>query len=216
VISWSGKHKKNPSLTMTGTLRFGENKSVYYTEALYNQAKLDYVTVAQCKVKEENAPSPEPSELMAYPLPIPSTITHIPDPPGWKRTALPAAPTVVMYVGNGGNIDAHKALFADYRTAGNKVELRGPCYSACTIITSYVAKENLCIAEGAFMAFHAARTSMSGMIAGGATIRMYEAYPVEIRGWIDRNGGVGNLPFDGYWTMYDRDLWAMGYPKCAP
>jgi len=61
VISWSGKHKKNPSLTMTGTLRFGENESVYYTEALYNQAKLDHVTVAQCKVKVEYAPLPEPS-----------------------------------------------------------------------------------------------------------------------------------------------------------
>ena len=61
VIGWSGTHKKNPSLTMTGTLRFDENKSVYYTEALYNQAKLDHVTVAQCQVKEENAPLPEAS-----------------------------------------------------------------------------------------------------------------------------------------------------------
>ena len=67
VISWSGRHKKNPSLTMTGTLRFGENKSVYYTEALYNQAKLDHVTVAQCKVKEENAPLPEPSDTPPEP-----------------------------------------------------------------------------------------------------------------------------------------------------
>lgn len=62
VIRWSGKHKKNPSLTMTGTLRFGENKSIYYTETLYNQAKLDHVTVAQCKMKEENAPLPESSD----------------------------------------------------------------------------------------------------------------------------------------------------------
>ena len=23
-----------------------------------------------------------------------------------------------------------------------------------------------------------------------------------------------NLPLDGFWTMYDRDLWAIGYPKC--
>ena len=67
VIGWSGRHKKNPSLTMTGTLRFGENKSVYYTEALYNQAKLDHVTVAQCKVKEENAPLPEPSDTPPEP-----------------------------------------------------------------------------------------------------------------------------------------------------
>ena len=65
VISWSGKHKKNPSLTMTGTLRFGE--PAYYTEALYNQAKLDHVTVAQCKVKVEYAPLPEPSDTPPEP-----------------------------------------------------------------------------------------------------------------------------------------------------
>ena len=67
VISWSGRHKKNPSLAMTGTLQFRENKSVYYTEALYNQAKLDHVTVAQCKVKEENALLPEPSDTPPEP-----------------------------------------------------------------------------------------------------------------------------------------------------
>ena len=52
---------------MTGTLRFGENESVYYTEALYNQAKLDHVTVAQCKVKVEYAPLPEPSDTPPEP-----------------------------------------------------------------------------------------------------------------------------------------------------
>jgi hypothetical protein len=55
---------------------------------------------------------------------------------------------------------------------------------------------------------------MEGPIHGPATIAMYDAYPVEIRGWIDRNGGVGQLPLHGFWTMYDRDLWAIGYPKC--
>ena len=129
----------------------------------------------------------------------------------------PLSQPVVISFGRGGNINEHVALFTKYRTVGTKVELRGPCYSACTIITAYVAKENLCIAEGAFMAFHAARVSMgSPTIAGGATIRMVDAYPIEIRQWIDRNGGVGNLPHDGFWTMYDRDLWQMGYPRCAP
>jgi hypothetical protein len=121
---------------------------------------------------------------------------------------------VVMHHGLGGSIPEHKIRFAQYGLLGTKVELRGGCYSACTIITSYVAKENLCIAEGAFMAFHAARVTMDGPIHGPATIAMVEAYPPEIRGWIDRNGGVGKLPFNGYWTMYDRDLWAFGYPKC--
>jgi hypothetical protein len=55
---------------------------------------------------------------------------------------------------------------------------------------------------------------LDGPINGGATITMVEAFPPEIRGWIDRNGGVGKLPRDGFWTMYDRDLWAIGYPRC--
>ena len=73
---------------------------------------------------------------------------------------------------------------------------------------------NICIAPGAFMAFHTARVGMDGPINGGATIAMVDAYPAEVRRWIDDNGGVGKLPRDGYWTMYDRELWAMGYPQC--
>jgi hypothetical protein len=43
---------------------------------------------------------------------------------------------------------------------------------------------------------------------------MYQSWPIEIRHWIDRNGGHEKLPLNGFWTMYDRELWAMGYPKC--
>ena len=121
---------------------------------------------------------------------------------------------MVITRGMGGNINEHKLQFAVYRDTGVKVELRGPCYSACTIITTYVAKQNLCIAPSAFMAFHAARVGLDGPINGGATIAMVEAFPPEIRDWIDRNGGVGKLPRETFWTMYDRELWAIGYPKC--
>ena len=40
--------------------------------------------------------------------------------------------------------------------------MRGPCYSACTLLLAYVAPDNLCIAEGAFMAFHAIRSAERG------------------------------------------------------
>lgn len=43
---------------------------------------------------------------------------------------------------------------------------------------------------------------------------MYMLQPMEIRAWIDRNGVPEKLPLNGFWTMYDRGLWAMGYPKC--
>jgi hypothetical protein len=144
-----------------------------------------------------------------------------PIPPGWQEikatpvTIVPVRPeAVVIRFGDGGLISEHQRRYAGYRLISAPVELRGPCYSACTIVLSYVSKENLCIGAGAFMAFHAARTGMDGPIDGGATIRMYDAYPHDIQAWIDRNGGVGKLPRDGYWTMYDRELWAIGYPQC--
>jgi hypothetical protein len=47
-----------------------------------------------------------------------------------------------------------------------------------------------------------------------ATRLMYVSYPPEVRRWIDAHGGYEKFPLDGYWTLYDRELWAMGYPKC--
>ena len=44
----------------------------------------------------------------------------------------------------------------------------------------------------------------------------YRGMPPVIRMWIDDNGGHENLPLHGYWTLYDRQMWAMGYPRCAP
>jgi hypothetical protein len=43
---------------------------------------------------------------------------------------------------------------------------------------------------------------------------MYSQQPADIRGWIDRTGGWENLPLDGFWYLRDRELWAMGYPRC--
>jgi hypothetical protein len=68
AIRWSGKHRKNPNLTMTGTLRLEPSESSdghpigYYTETLYDQGRLDHVEVARCKWKEEKTPLPERSD----------------------------------------------------------------------------------------------------------------------------------------------------------
>jgi hypothetical protein len=45
-----------------------------------------------------------------------------------------------------------------------------------------------------------------------ATLMMFD--PPEIKRWIEANGGYEKLTVESYWTMYDRELWAMGYPKC--
>jgi hypothetical protein len=136
--------------------------------------------------------------------------------PWTAREATPgkAPETVVIRYGPGGRMDAHYALYTDYRRAKTKVEVRGPCYSACTLVLAYV--EHICIAEGAFMAFHAVRSVQTNARMDDETRRAYTNMPLPIRRWIDDNGGHEKLPLDSFWTLRDRELWAMGYPRCAP
>ena len=145
-------------------------------------------------------------------------------PPGWGPIEITVTPVImppnplrqpiVISYGQGGKIDEHRLQFAVYRDRKAKVEVRGPCYSACTLLLAYVEPERLCIAPGAFMAFHAVRSIEHGEIMVGPTHQLYADMPPVIRTWIDVNGGWQNLPLNGYWTMHDRQLWALGYPKC--
>jgi hypothetical protein len=131
---------------------------------------------------------------------VPPTLVKPPEP-------------VVINFGKGGSIMEHQTRFWTLKQQGASVEMRGPCYSACTLITLYIPKQRLCIAEGSFLAFHSAQ--------GGdlkpkleATLAMYSIYPAEIRQWIDRNGGPHKMTVETYWVLYPPDLWAMGYPRC--
>jgi hypothetical protein len=54
----------------------------------------------------------------------------------------------------------------------------------------------------------------TGQRMSEATRLMYVSYPPEVRRWIDAHGGYEKFPLHGCWTLYDRELWAMGYPKC--
>lgn len=125
-------------------------------------------------------------------------------------------PPVVMLGGKGGSIPEHIARFGVLGRSGAPVEIHGGCYSACTLILAHVAKEKLCFAPGAFLAFHAATWTEKPphQISPSATRDMYQSYPLEVQQWIDRNGGYEKLTVEAYWTMYDRELWAIGYPKC--
>jgi hypothetical protein len=152
--------------------------------------------------------SPDDRRLMALSLAtVAAAKAALPPPP-------PLAP-VVMHGGMGGVLDDHITRFWALGQTGAPVEMRGGCWSACTMITSFVPKERLCFAPGAFLAFHAARTiEPYPQLSPSATWRMYASYPAEIRSWIDDRGGPYKLTVETFWTMSDRDLWAMGYPRC--
>ena len=185
------------------------------------------ITVADAAIAQQ--PIPSALQYAAQPSALLSQIKTFETPvpmPGWQPVALLGAagpiaappdlipPTIVIKYGQGGRVLDHRMTFEGYRRRAAKVEIRGPCYSACTLLLGYLERKNLCIAPGAFMAFHSVRGEKLQDYKPGPTHEMYESYPPEVRNWIDHNGGWQNLPIDGYWTMYDRELWAMGYPKC--
>ena len=202
---------------MKGLFTLGIYIAIGITGAAFGQAA-DEPLPGQPLYKAPPTYSPIPPVMAKAFAPIPS-------PPGWEITG-PATPmikppppppkVVVVKFGNGGRIDEHRATFEGYSRNKARVELRGPCYSACTLMLGYVERENLCIAPGAFMALHAVRGEHFHQFMVAETRKMYETYPPEIRRWIDHSGGWHNLPIDGFWTMYDHSLWALGYPKCAP
>ena len=64
---------------------------------------------------------------------------------------------LVMNGGKGGNLQEHQFTFGLLANTGRSVEMRGACWSACTLITSYIPKDRLCFGEGSFLAFHSAR-----------------------------------------------------------
>jgi hypothetical protein len=121
---------------------------------------------------------------------------------------------VIMLGGAGGSIMEHAARFWTLKRSGAPVEMRGGCWSACTLLTSYIPKERLCFAPGSFLAFHSARSVDSPKPELQSTLRMYASYPAEIQRWIDRNGGPHKMTVETFWTMYAPELWAMGYPRC--
>jgi hypothetical protein len=132
-----------------------------------------------------------------------------------KPPPLPAPERIVIAYEMGGLLAEHTSRFYALGQTGAPVEIRGGCWSACTMITAFIPKERLCFAPGAFLAFHAARTvEPYPRLSPHATWTMYASYPAEIRQWIDDRGGPNKLTVETFWTMDDRELWAMGYPKC--
>jgi hypothetical protein len=44
---------------------------------------------------------------------------------------------------------------------------------------------------------------------------MFDAYPKDIRAWLNAKGGLDKMPLNGYWLMTASELWKMGYRDCG-
>ena len=94
----------------------------------------------------------------------------------------------------GGNIGAYYSRFTALRDSGDDVVIDGACSSACTMVLGIVPHDRICVTPRAKLGFHAAwRWGFPGVevINQPATRTLWNLYPIAIRQWIARHGGLG-------------------------
>lgn len=100
------------------------------------------------------------------------------------RLPKPAVPALVIRDDPGGRVDVRFYQIKELKASGQKVELRGACYSSCTMFLGL--RDNVCVAANAQFGFHG--PSFYGIPQGqewtkvwGEFIASY--YPVAVQKW---------------------------------
>jgi hypothetical protein len=101
----------------------------------------------------------------------------------------------VRIVGDpGGEVSSYVRKYEQVRDSGERVVIDGPCLSACTLLVGIIPKQRICVTERAVLGFHAASyyddASRSLVPTRAGSRVVMRLYPAEIRGWIDRHGGL--------------------------
>jgi len=104
-----------------------------------------------------------------------------------------AKATIWITNDRGGTILEYAERFRQVRETGEQVVIDGNCRSACTMVIGLIPRGRVCATPRAVFGFHAAfrRTSDGGTVAStDATKFMMNAYPPELRKWINQRGGL--------------------------
>jgi hypothetical protein len=105
-----------------------------------------------------------------------------------------AAATVRIADDEGGKIGDYWSRYMALQASGEQVVIDGKCSSACTMVLGMVPHDRICVTPNAMLGFHAAwRRGFLGfeIINDPATRTLWDLYPVPIKQWIARNGGLG-------------------------
>jgi hypothetical protein len=93
----------------------------------------------------------------------------------------------------GGLIERYLDSYEELGTSGQTVMIDGLCASACTIVLAAIPRDKICVTSRANLAFHAAwefgahRRPITNL---EATRMLFAMYPVQVRRWIARHGGL--------------------------
>jgi hypothetical protein len=126
--------------------------------------------------------------------------------------AAPALAEVRIEESAGGEAISFLEYFESLRRSGEKVVIDGPCLSACTLVLDVLPRSRICVTRRAVLGFHAARLENEygdKFPAPEATRVVAAAYPMPIRNWIRRHGGLTSRPI----FLYGPAL-ARIYPAC--
>jgi hypothetical protein len=110
----------------------------------------------------------------------------------------PALADVRIKASTGGVVSNFLELFRFVRRSGQRVVIDGPCYSACTLVLSTIPRNRICVTRRAVLGFHAPKLvdayGQEYPAPEAATRGVTAAYPVAIRNWISRHGGLTDRP----------------------
>ena len=99
--------------------------------------------------------------------------------------AAPLARAEIIDVGadHGGLVFLYQQKWE--KLAAQKVNIRvvGMCASACTLLTGYFPRKDICVTPDAVLGFHAGTFPF-------VTEQLLRIYPEDIRKWIDAHGGL--------------------------
>jgi hypothetical protein len=93
------------------------------------------------------------------------------------------AVTVEVSDDHGGILPLYQARWHDLAEQNVRVEIVGPCVSACTILFGYIPSQKICVTPNASLGFHLATMQF-------ATDALWKAYPDAVRDWITKHGGL--------------------------
>jgi len=105
----------------------------------------------------------------------------------------PSFATMRIAEDRGGQIGHYLQAFALLRASGEHVVVDGNCLSACTLVLGLIPRSQVCATPRARFGFHAAwMPDVEGRPVTSAmgTQALWNIYPVEVRRWINRHGGL--------------------------
>jgi hypothetical protein len=93
------------------------------------------------------------------------------------------AETIEISDDHGGFVTLYQQKWEKLAAQKDNVRITGMCASACTLLTGYFPRKDICVTPNAALGFHAGTFPF-------VTDILLKVYPDDIKKWIDAHGGL--------------------------